>query len=449
MALANLALSSTFFEHIVRTNQTVKVINDIENMTHPLANLVIAAADVATNLANLTVVGVTGNNQILSRMSNGVNSIITNMYDDIYADINIARDKANISYNQSNTTYDVANLAYDAANNFITNSAFIISNVILSNTNTYNIIINVAHQHINSLVSNASIGTMYNATNAAFGHANAAFERANLANGTANTALSNADVAAAIAIAAYTAANTAGSSDTTIAAFSKANTAHEKANSANSLALAAFIKANNSGSNTLVGLVFNHANAAFVQANTAYDQANASVDYTNTAIDYTTSVSNVAIAAFVKANNASMNVFNELSSTDAGYYPALIRVTSGQTNQMNVSSTKLYYKPSTGELTSYSFNSLSDETVKDNIQRIENALDLIDKLNGVNFTWKETGFRSSGVIAQNLINVVPHLVYTDEDKPLTVNYDGLSALFIEAIKELNKEVKSIKRHLGM
>lgn len=435
MALANLSLSSTFTQHIVRTNQTIKVINDIENLTHPLANIVLEAAATASNVAGLAVGAVVGNNTILGAMSNGVNSIIISMYDDIYNDSNVAVSKSNIAYNQSN-------VAMELANGYVQNSTSIVANVILSNVNTYNIMTNVAGQIVNNFIANTSIASIYNRANTAGLVANLAYNKANTANLTADIGLLNANTALEIAIAAFTASNAAGSSDTVIAAYSKGNAAHLTANTATTIANAAFVKANAASSNTIVV-------AAFEQANLSYEQANSAFEQVGGVLSYAQQVANTASFAYDKANTASMNIFNDIASSETNFYPTMVRNTSGLTNQINVSSTKLYFKPSTGELTSYSFNSLSDESVKENIVRIENALDLIEQLNGVNFQWKETHQKSSGVIAQNLINVVPHLVYSPEDKPLTVNYDGLSALFIEAIKELNREVKSIKNHLGI
>ena len=85
------------------------------------------------------------------------------------------------------------------------------------------------------------------------------------------------------------------------------------------------------------------------------------------------------------------------------------------------------------------FNSLSDITVKENISPINNALDIVDKMQGVGFTWKKTGRPSFGVIAQELEKVAPELV-DQVDGLKTVNYDAIIAFLIEAIKELkNKE----------
>jgi len=95
---------------------------------------------------------------------------------------------------------------------------------------------------------------------------------------------------------------------------------------------------------------------------------------------------------------------------------------------------------SSGTLTTTDFNSTSDITLKKNVKTVESALDIVDRLNGVEFEWKNTDKKSSGVVAQELEEVLPHLVATNDDGIKTVNYAGLTAYLIQAIKELNSKI---------
>lgn len=88
---------------------------------------------------------------------------------------------------------------------------------------------------------------------------------------------------------------------------------------------------------------------------------------------------------------------------------------------------------------SANFNATSDANFKENVQIIENSLDKIHKIDGVEFTWKETKKGSLGVIAQNVESVFPQLVNTS-DSGKSVNYNGLIGVLIEAVKELSAEV---------
>jgi len=95
-----------------------------------------------------------------------------------------------------------------------------------------------------------------------------------------------------------------------------------------------------------------------------------------------------------------------------------------------------------GVITATDFNSASDLILKTNIQPISNPIDKILQINGVTFNWRENNKPSVGIIAQEIEKVFPELV--NGENPKTVNYNGLIGLLIEAIKELNEEVKNLK-----
>ena len=95
------------------------------------------------------------------------------------------------------------------------------------------------------------------------------------------------------------------------------------------------------------------------------------------------------------------------------------------------------------------FGSPSDINLKENIETITGALDKIDQLTGVIFNYKKNGKKSTGLIAQDLQKVLPEVVYTSKDidteeEHLAVRYGNIAGLIIEAIKELKKEVETLK-----
>ena len=105
-----------------------------------------------------------------------------------------------------------------------------------------------------------------------------------------------------------------------------------------------------------------------------------------------------------------------------------------------ISPPQLFYVPSRGSLNAVSFNSLSDERYKQNIETIENPLETIKQLRGVKFDWKHTNESSYGVIAQELEKILPDLVFTSSDTGVkNVNYDGIIGFLIEAIKLLSEK----------
>ena len=103
----------------------------------------------------------------------------------------------------------------------------------------------------------------------------------------------------------------------------------------------------------------------------------------------------------------------------------------------------------TGNITAY----FSDERLKTKLGGIENALDKVEKLSGFYYEANETaqalGYkpkREVGVSAQQIQAVMPEVVSPAPIDPqyLTVDYERLVPLLIEAIKELRAEVKALK-----
>lgn len=137
-------------------------------------------------------------------------------------------------------------------------------------------------------------------------------------------------------------------------------------------------------------------------------------------------------------------VLTDDTTTNASYYIGLSASTTGSWSSATVSSTKLYFNPSTGTLNATSFNSLSDVTQKTNVVKIENATATLNKIDGVEFDWSDNNKHSAGVIAQKLEEILPFLVDTNENGVKSVNYAGLIAYLIESNKELSKRIEVLE-----
>ena len=97
------------------------------------------------------------------------------------------------------------------------------------------------------------------------------------------------------------------------------------------------------------------------------------------------------------------------------------------------------------------YNPLSDVSVKKDITTVNGALNTVKQLTGRTFTFKDDDSKSAGVIAQELEPIIPDLVNSLPSTDInggvalkTVNYTGLSAYFIEAIKELSAKVEALE-----
>ena len=113
----------------------------------------------------------------------------------------------------------------------------------------------------------------------------------------------------------------------------------------------------------------------------------------------------------------------------------------------------------TGNITAFAS---SDKRLKENIIPIDNALDKIEKLDGVEFDWTDEYIQREsngkgednyffrkhdvGLIAQQVESVLPEVVATRDDGYLAIKYEKIVPLLVECIKELKKEINELKEN---
>lgn len=144
--------------------------------------------------------------------------------------------------------------------------------------------------------------------------------------------------------------------------------------------------------------------------------------------------------------SAGVTLTDDTTTNNNTNYLTFTTSTSGTMTSSKVSSTKLYFNPSTGTLNSTDFNSLSDARFKTDLEKIHSALAKVKKLTGYTFTMVESGKRSAGLLAQDVKLVSPESVGGTEDR-MTLNYDSLLGLIVEAIKEIDDKLTSIEQRL--
>ena len=132
-----------------------------------------------------------------------------------------------------------------------------------------------------------------------------------------------------------------------------------------------------------------------------------------------------------------------------------------------------FYTDGTGEFTGDVAANTSDRRLKTNIKNIDLPLDKLDKINGVYFNWNElaneladknTEVREVGFLAQEVQLVLPEIIkpapfdrILDEDLSnglsyisksgqnyLTIQYEKIVPLLVEAIKQLKRELDELK-----
>ena len=112
-------------------------------------------------------------------------------------------------------------------------------------------------------------------------------------------------------------------------------------------------------------------------------------------------------------------------------------------------SSNLTFVDSTGNLTaSGTVTANSDERLKENVETIEDALEKVKQLRGVEYDHKKTGDHCLGVIAQEVEKIVPDVVYEDALGVKSVAYMNMVALLIEVVKDQQKQIDELKSLLN-
>lgn len=296
---------------------------------------------------------------------------------------NYLEDSANALYAAANSTINVANSATNTYNNTVS---------VYSNT------LNVFSNTVNVYSDTANVFNNIQAyVNVAFNAANTSYNVANDAYNTSNSALLQANLAISLA-------NGATANIFTVQAFNQANSAFDQAN-------AAFLKANTFSVNTFISVI---ANGTYINA-----------------------VSNSSTFTINPGPNAKITTVGTTITIDS------LASGGGGTGVVEPTASTLALRDSNGNLYANNFISSSDIRLKDNVETLQNALNIVQNLRGVTFTWKNTTTQQIGLIAQEVETILPSIVYGNDMK--SVNYVVLTAVLIEAVKELSNRLDKLEK----
>lgn len=191
---------------------------------------------------------------------------------------------------------------------------------------------------------------------------------------------------------------------------------------------------------------------AGVATATEFDGATTGIATNLASVSATTYYGSGEFLTDLNAENA-LTVTLADESVASGSYP-LTFAASGSGDEALLTNAAATIDPATGQVTltqqlqaNNGVNETSDARLKENVQEIEGGLEKVKSLRGVTFDWNEaSGIEggSVGVIAQELLAVLPEAVNTSNEEKYTVNYNGAIALLISAVKELSAEVEALK-----
>ena len=89
----------------------------------------------------------------------------------------------------------------------------------------------------------------------------------------------------------------------------------------------------------------------------------------------------------------------------------------------------------------------SDARVKENLVPLTGALDKVKAITGYNYNRIGSNVLHMGVVAQEVQKVAPELVLEDSEGTLSVAYQNMVALLIEAVKEQSAEIAALKEQV--
>ena len=149
----------------------------------------------------------------------------------------------------------------------------------------------------------------------------------------------------------------------------------------------------------------------------------------------------------------------EISSNDMNYAITAAKVQEQGCEQLSYNSNRAPITAPTihfGKSEEYCNCPISDAKVKNNVEQLTHTLDKLEKIRGVSFTWNEQakqfgqtqGKKEIGLIAQEVEAVFPELVGPAKEQGYqSVDYDKMTAVLIEAVKELRAENKELKERV--
>jgi len=153
---------------------------------------------------------------------------------------------------------------------------------------------------------------------------------------------------------------------------------------------------------------------------------------------------------FIKNLEQNANIFMNVNVGGTETTALAIQGNSARVGIGTVSPTATFSVVAGGTTLATAWTPISSIRWKTNIKPIDNALEKILALNGVYFDWKDTKKHSMGLIAEEVGKIFPELVEYEDNKTdaKSLDYDKLTALLIEGIKEQQKEIENLKNRIA-
>ena len=139
-------------------------------------------------------------------------------------------------------------------------------------------------------------------------------------------------------------------------------------------------------------------------------------------------------------NNSFINICIGIENTEVHFSTNNLLIDYNTTFNSNISVLNNIYLKGT-------ILSISDCNLKTNITKIENPLEKIETISGYTYKRKDTGNLETGLIAQEVIKILPEVINYNTDSNYTISYGNMAGILVECIKELNEKIKLLNNRI--
>jgi hypothetical protein len=139
------------------------------------------------------------------------------------------------------------------------------------------------------------------------------------------------------------------------------------------------------------------------------------------------------------ATNAD-NIFVSEDATNANQ-PVLFAANTEAYYRARGDKSEFFYNPATNELTAGTYIETSALKFKENIVHLTGSLQQVEKFQGVSYNRIGQDHREIGLIADEVVKILPELVKYQDGQVYGLSYNRITAVLVEAVKELSDKVK--------
>ena len=102
-----------------------------------------------------------------------------------------------------------------------------------------------------------------------------------------------------------------------------------------------------------------------------------------------------------------------------------------------------------GKIKANSFVSYSSIRFKKDVQKLDNAMDIINQLEGVSYKWQDTDAQDYGLIAEEVGKVLPDIVeWEDDENATSIDYIKIISFLVEAVKYQHEQLNLLHDKIG-